>query len=94
MSHHNNIEVFYMSASDFDPDDGSTWMGERIRERLCEVCDKWDTPAEVAAILQKEQASLAGFYWWYCCAGCLSDSDAIGPFKTEAEAWAAASEED
>ena len=28
----------------------------------------------------------AGWYWWSCFAGCLPDSDAIGPFETEQEA--------
>lgn len=28
----------------------------------------------------------AGWYYWYCLPGCLPDSDAIGPFDTEAEA--------
>lgn len=27
-----------------------------------------------------------GWYWWSCFPGCLPDSDAMGPFKTEAEA--------
>lgn len=28
----------------------------------------------------------AGFYYWYCLPGCLPDSDAIGPFDSEADA--------
>jgi hypothetical protein len=28
----------------------------------------------------------AGWYWWPCFPGCLPDSDAMGPFKTEDEA--------
>lgn len=30
--------------------------------------------------------SYPGFYWWYCFAGCLPDSDPHGPFRTEREA--------
>ena len=30
--------------------------------------------------------SLAGWYYWTCMPGCLPDSDASGPFKTEADA--------
>ena len=30
----------------------------------------------------------AGFYWWACFPGCLPDSEAMGPFETEAEALA------
>ena len=29
---------------------------------------------------------LVGFYWQSCFPGCIPDSDAIGPFSTEAEA--------
>ena len=28
----------------------------------------------------------AGFYWQSCFPGCIPDSDAVGPFQTEAEA--------
>jgi len=28
----------------------------------------------------------AGWYWWACFPGCIPDSDAFGPFDTEAEA--------
>lgn len=28
----------------------------------------------------------AGWYWWTCFPGCLPEGDAVGPFKTEAEA--------
>jgi hypothetical protein len=30
----------------------------------------------------------AGWYWWPCFPGCMPESDAIGPFATEAEAIA------
>lgn len=29
-----------------------------------------------------------GWYWWACFPGCLPDSDAFGPFKSEQEALA------
>ena len=29
-----------------------------------------------------------GFYWQSCFPGCIPDSDAVGPFQTEAEAIA------
>ena len=28
-----------------------------------------------------------GWYWWACFPGCLPDSDAIGPFPTDQEAY-------
>ena len=34
----------------------------------------------------------AGWYWWSCFPGCLPDSEATGPFVTEAEAIADATE--
>lgn len=30
----------------------------------------------------------AGWYWWSCFPGCMPDSEAMGPFNTEAEALA------
>jgi hypothetical protein len=33
-----------------------------------------------------------GWFYWYCLPGCLPDSDAFGPFATEAEALADAQE--
>ena len=30
----------------------------------------------------------AGWYWWTCFPGCMPDSDAFGPYATEAEALA------
>ena len=35
-----------------------------------------------------------GWYWWACFPGCLPDSEAIGPFATEAEAVADAQEKE
>jgi hypothetical protein len=29
---------------------------------------------------------MTGWFYWFCLPGCLPDSDAMGPFKTEAEA--------
>lgn len=34
----------------------------------------------------------AGWYWWVCLPGCMPDSDAMGPFETEADALADARE--
>ncbi len=39
-----------------------------------------------------EAVDAPGFYWWPCFPGCLPDSDAVGPFETEAEALADAKE--
>ena len=63
-----DVEVFYMTASDFINSDENTWMHERANDK--------DADAD----------SLAGWYHWSCFPGCLPDSDATGPFETEAEA--------
>jgi hypothetical protein len=66
-----NVEVFFLGASEFDVDDAETWMGERAREAVKD---------------DNEPASLAGWWWWPCHPGCLPDSEAMGPFETEPEA--------
>ena len=37
-------------------------------------------------VFQDVEASEASFYWQSCFPGCIPDSDAIGPFQSEAEA--------
>lgn len=70
-----DVEVFYMTASDFINADEQMWMHERMTD------DK-DVDAD----------NLAGWYYWFCFPGCLPDSDAIGPFASEAEAVSDAQE--
>jgi len=36
----------------------------------------------------------SGWYWWSCSAGCLPDSEPIGPFDSESEAFRDAVEVD
>lgn len=36
----------------------------------------------------------AAWYWWTCLPGCMPDSDAFGPFDTEADALADAQNQD
>lgn len=50
--------------------------------------------AECREINKREDSNLSrGWYYWSCFPGCLPDSDAIGPFKTQAEAVASATED-
>jgi hypothetical protein len=44
------------------------------------------------AIADKYTSAKAGWYWWSCFPGCLPDSEPMGPFETEAEAIADATE--
>lgn len=89
-----NTEFFFVPASDFLADDG-TWMAERLTERMAERsdADPEEHPVTYDADRQAEARSLEGWYYWTCCPGCLPDSDAIGPFKTEEEAREDAGEE-
>lgn len=34
----------------------------------------------------KESGATGGWFWWTCFPGCLPDSSAFGPFKTQKEA--------
>jgi len=65
---------------------------ERDRYTLCEGHGEWHTQQPST---QKvcEQCPEAGWYWWTCSPGCLPDSDAAGPFATEAEALADAQDD-
>lgn len=74
----NNIETFFVSAADFLNADGDTWQADRMADELPSEPD--DTEREQAA------NTLAGWYWWSCCPGCLPDGEASGPFETELEA--------
>ena len=74
-----DIEVFYMSYTEFMTADADSWMAELMR----------DNPAYPINNTAHDTASnLAGFYWWSCFPGCLPDGEPIGPFETEAEALA------
>lgn len=70
-----NQEFFFMDASKFENADSDTWMAEMMEER----CDKEMSENEKRGEAEK----LAGWYYWTCCPGCMPDSDAFGPFKTE-----------
>lgn len=78
----NNIEIFELSASDFLNAEEGSWQADLLTERL--VTDPGSTENELER--EQEADSLAGFYWWACCPGCLPDGEANGPFETELEA--------
>ena len=44
------------------------------------------------SMAENDAEDLVGWYYWYCQPGCLPDSDAIGPFPTDTEAFADAEE--
>ena len=82
-----NIEIFHLSASDFLSADEGDWRAERLAEEMSsEPPEDAADSAEYEEERHLEAESLAGWYWWSCCAGCLPDSDASGPFETEEEA--------
>lgn len=80
--HDGMIQTLQLEASDFHPDDADSWMGATIRERLGTDYD----PDDVGEI----QNALKGWYWRICIPGCMPDSDAHGPFKSERAAVEAA----
>lgn len=41
---------------------------------------------------QNEEPPAPGYYFWFCFPGCLPDSEPIGPYETENEAYEAAKE--
>lgn len=72
-----NTEVFFVSASDFILADESTWQFTLYRTKL-----ESDPDNE----MNETARAYEGWYWWTCCPGCLPDSEASGPFESEAEA--------
>lgn len=70
------VEVFWMGADEFDPDDQDSWMGERVRDLMDEGMD-----------LDQAREDLEGWYYWYCFPGCLPEGEADGPHETEYHAW-------
>jgi hypothetical protein len=83
------IEVFYQDGSDI-------FVGGY--EGTCDDCGTRGLLADGYGSEQPLCLTCAkalycpGFYWWSCFPGCLPDSDAFGPFETEAEALADARE--
>lgn len=80
-----NTQVFELTAQDFLTASKDSWQFERL---MADAGIDADLPEdERAEALEDAANELAGFYWWTCCAGCLPDSDAFGPFSDEQEAW-------
>lgn len=50
------------------------------------VMDKAEAFEHEQGCDETETETLAGLFYWNCQPGCLPDSEAFGPFKTEAEA--------
>lgn len=87
-----NVEIFQVSAADFLNAGEGDWRHERLEEKV-EESGPHDTEEEREECRKDEAESLAGFYWWSCCPGCMPDSDAFGPFDSEDEARENAFEE-
>lgn len=77
-----DVEIFYMSATDFMQADEGTWMDELMKENTDRYADDPTDNREIAE-------EFAGWYYWYYLPGCLPDSDPVGPFKTEQKAYEA-----
>lgn len=97
-----NTEIFKLSASDFLTAGEGDWRAERLDEAcpdyeketaralaLAEMGEHADAEQVRAAAEEDREAeaeSLAGFFYWTCCPGCMPDSEASGPFATWEEA--------
>jgi hypothetical protein len=97
-----NTEIFHLSASDFLTAGEGDWRAERLAEacpdyeketaraaalaETGEFADSEIVRAEAEKDREAEAESLAGYYWWTCCPGCMPESDASGPFDAEEEA--------
>ena len=100
------FEVFYVSAVEFENEfGGDTWMAKVLEHSVAEdnpdlsahwsgdflvLNDPDSVPEEVIA---EVASGLAGWYWWSCFPGCMPDSDALGPFRSEEDAFDNAVEE-
>ena len=80
-----NTEIFQLGASDFLNAGEGDWRSDLLAEKV-EENGPYDTEEEREQEIQSQAESLAGWYWWACCPGCLPDSEAFGPFDTEEEA--------
>lgn len=82
-----NTEIFKLSASDFLTAGEGDWRAERLMGEVTTPApgDGEDT-TEYDEEREAEAESLAGFFHWTCCPGCMPDSEASGPFATWDEA--------
>lgn len=81
-----NVEIFEVTAEQFLAAEPGTWQAELLAAAVKEALTGDYDQAEVDPATEEEAKGLAGFYWWSCSPGCLPDSEAVGPFKTEEEA--------
>ncbi len=88
-----NVEIFHIGASNFLSAGGGDWRSILLDEKTEESSGPDDDEEEKESVRQSEADSLAGWYWWTCCPGCMPDSDANGPFDTQDEAKENALEE-
>ncbi len=48
----------------------------------CPICGVAEEPEDY------DHSGHRGWFYWFCSPGCMPDSEAVGPFATEAEALA------
>lgn len=82
-----NTEIFELSASYFLTAGEGDWRADRLAENVTESePEEGEDSSAYEMEREAEAEKLAGFYWWTCCAGCMPEGDASGPFETELEA--------
>lgn len=87
-----DVEVFQLTALEVAANDEDLVYeySKRHEFRLCHMNGRV-REAMLEAIVEEEGIE-GGWFWHTCFPGCLPDSCAFGPFKTQAEALADAQE--
>lgn len=83
-----DIEIFQMTAREYaESDSNEELIREYMRKpefRLALMNSR--TREGMFNCMIEEESIEGGWFWWTCHPGCLPDSSAFGPFKTQADA--------
>ena len=80
-----------MSYYQFQDEDGNEYGSYETFHADQDQVDEWRKNAIEAGDLTEDEAEDAygvGWYWWSCFPGCLPDGDPTGPFESEDDAMA------
>jgi len=93
MAQHERHESFYFDPATITPVVVGLAYCESCQSHVTEISDGPHGDRTVCTACAAEDAP-AGWYWWARVPGYLPDGDPHGPFATEADADADATEED
>jgi hypothetical protein len=78
-----DLEVFQLTAREAaELDEDMIYQYSRRREFRLASFNSRDREAMFDAMIVEEGIQ-GGWFYWYCMPGCMPDSDAIGPYKSE-----------